>query len=89
MQANYYSSVSMVGMLAYRDPCHRTCKDLKCGNSNARDNTQGEEPKCLPQSQYDAHEIRASARNVQEFARRAQEHADRALREAIHLVPGK
>ncbi|KAL0052679.1 hypothetical protein WJX82_005944 [Trebouxia sp. C0006] len=49
----------------------------------------GEEPRCLPQSQYDAHEIRASARNVQEFARRAKEHADRALREASHLVPGK
>ncbi len=58
-------------------------------NSNARDNAQGEEPRCLPQSQYDAGEIRASARNIQEFARRERKHADTALREAGHLIPGK
>ncbi|KAA6425393.1 MAG: hypothetical protein FRX49_04886 [Trebouxia sp. A1-2] len=49
----------------------------------------GEEPTCLPQSQYDADEVRASARNIQDFARGQRKHADRALREAGHLVPGK
>lgn len=75
-----------------RDSCDTTCKKRQVwyiSNSNARDNAQGEEPTCLPQSQYDADEVRASARNIQDFARGQRKHADRALREAGHLVPGK
>ena len=57
--------------------------------SNACDNAQGVEPRCLPQSQYDSSEICASARNIQEYARRERKHADRALRDGGQLIPGK